>query len=214
MKKQLFQWHTSTFQRYALTCSVAQPNLCAKLKNKHSVHSYANTHRPGHPSRVMIDTQPQINFCHGQYWYAIEKICLHVNSKQLLSQIELYNTFYQTLSCISAGQSPQQVKSKRSLAAYKVIKGHTMGASSNLRKHKMLGFNYKWFFIAPSLNGSKSQLKSKLTSAVQSNLSIGVDNIFIFELDRLNYSTFETMAGLDITFCLKSPKPDNLRVSS
>jgi ribosomal protein L5 len=210
MKKQLFQWHTSTFQRYALTCSVCQPNLYAKLKSKSSLHSHADVDQPSQPWHAIVNTEPQITFCHGQYGHDIEKICLHVNSKQLLSQIELYNTFYQTLSCISAGQSPQQIKSKRSLAAYKVIKGHTMGASSNLRKHKMRGFYYKWFFIAPSLDGSKSQLKSKLTSVTQRNLSIGVDNIFIFELDRLNYSTFETMAGLDITFCLKTTKPGNL----
>jgi len=205
MKKLLLQWHKSTIQRYQLTSNVDNKimglftNLqYQKHKQDQKIHLY---------KQIFVDNtkiMKHYNCCHSVHWMDIEKVCLHVNSKKLLIQIELYNTFYQALSCISAGQSPQQVKSKYSVAVYKVIKGNLIGVSSNLRNDRMFSFCYKWFFIAPSVNRSKALLKNKLVIQNKNNLTVGIDNIFIFELDRLNYDTFEHMSGLDITFCFKN----------
>lgn len=210
MKKLLLKWHYSTFQRYKITYNVNNIKLTQLVHNlKHFenstknqvcfVQKQINSFKTN--SIENNTTIKPINFCHSAQWLCIEKICLHVTSKKLLEKLELYNTFYHALSCIGSGQSPVLRKSKRSVAAYKLIKGHPIGVSSSLRNSKKLNFCYKWFFMVPAVNRLKTVLQHKLFTTNTTSITFGLDNIFIFELDRLNYDTFEPMTGLDIIFC-------------
>lgn len=189
MQKQFLQWHAHTFQRYELTLRkfIKKPILI--ISTNTNTKSQTHLKIPNPMSSVT------------QHYGRLEKICLQSNSRLLLNQIELYNTLYQTLSCVSGAQCPQPIKSKHSEAGFKLLKGHTFGAACHLRKKKMLGFSYKWFFIAPCLDSLKH---ASNYDTFEKNLVCGINNVFIFELDRLNYQTFELMTGLDIAFNFKN----------
>ena len=83
----------------------------------------------------------------------INKIILHSTSGILCTTPELYGSLSLALSCISGNQTPRAVKSKRSVAAFKVITGTLVGARSTIRS--ALDFCYKWTFLSASehLNG-------------------------------------------------------------
>ena len=188
MQKQLLKW-TTNFQRYDLTCiKHIYNNHCKLTENNLKQTRVAKAQHLNPVSNVT------------QHYKHLDKICLQSNSKLLHDTIEHYNTFYQTFNIITSGQCPQAIKSKRSEAAFKLIKGQTFGLSNDVRKKKMLGLSYKWFFIAPNLEHFK--LQKRYIS--KKNRIYGINNIFIFECDRLNYQTFEKMTGLDICFSFKT----------
>jgi ribosomal protein L5 len=130
---------------------------------------------------------------HVKRWGYINKITLHITSGNLLSNIELYPSFYMAFSCFG-NQSPQIIKSKQAVAEFSVIKGAIIGARSNLQKQNKFHFLYKWAFIAaglPRIEHSSNELVKCL----------GIRNIFIFpELEKFNYYLFEPIGGLDLTF--------------
>lgn len=186
MKKSLIQWHRSTIQRYELTRNLgnrsALRNVYKDVLNQHEIQNKT------------------VCFTHCSHWGHLNKLCLHVHSSKLLTQPELYTTFYQALACVGSGQSPRVIKSKMSISAYKVIKGSLVGTSSTLRSNRMYDLCYKWFFISASLEQSKAGLNSLLFTNNFQNTIVGIGNIFIFEVDRLNYDTFEPMSGLELVY--------------
>jgi hypothetical protein len=118
---------------------------------------------------------------HVKRWGYINKMTLHITSGNLLSNIELYPSFYMALSCFG-NQSPQIIKSKQAIAEFSVIKGAIIGARSN------------WAFIAAGL----PLIEHSSNKLVQ---CLGIRNVFIFpELEKFNYYLFEPIGGLDLIF--------------
>lgn len=127
----------------------------------------------------------------------LKKITLHVTSGKLLSNIELYTSFYMAFCCCG-NQSPHIIKSKRAVAEFNVVRAAITGARSSLRNQNKLYFAYKWAYIAAEL--PLFQLESDKITPGHSQC-LGVNNIFIFpELDKLNYNLFEPIVGFDLAF--------------
>jgi ribosomal protein L5 len=130
---------------------------------------------------------------HIQFWRHINQITLHITSGKLLSNIELYPSFYIAFCCLG-NQAPQILRSKRAVAEFNVMRGAIIGARSYLQNQNKLYFLYKWAFIAaglPLIQHSSSKLVQCL----------GVHNIFIFpELDKYDYYLFEPIGGFDLSF--------------
>ena len=130
---------------------------------------------------------------HVKFWRRINKITLHITSGTLLSNIELYPSFYIAFCCFG-NQAPQIIRSKRAVAEFSVIRGAIIGARSHLQNQNRLYFLYKWAFIAAGL----PLIKHTSGGLIQ---CLGVQNIFIFpELDKYNYYLFEPIGGFDLTF--------------
>jgi ribosomal protein L5 len=146
---------------------------------------------------------PKAYLTHIQFWNKMEKGVIHSTSKALLVEdemSELYGSLSLALSIMSV-QTPKFVKSKKSVAAFKVMKGMLTGSTSHLRKKRLLGFCYKWVFLGASLELTGSFPVGQ----AKSHGSLGLTNLFVFELDELDYICFEPLSGLDIGFELKNP---------
>lgn len=127
---------------------------------------------------------------HIKFWKHINNITVHITSGKLLSNIELYPSFYTAFNCLG-NQSPQVIKSKRAVAEFKVIKGAIIGGRVYLQKHNKYYFLYKWGFIAANTTIPSNEFIKCL----------GITNIFIFpELDKYNYYLFKSIKGFDLHF--------------
>lgn len=231
------KWHCCTLQRYSLTTVVKlkTPRLLlygSGCETKTLVHNtkanfVAKPQWPGSRDRQVFKqpvwTKGYLN--HSALWHVIDNITLHATSKKLLNHMELYSVFNLTLCCFG-NQTPQMIKSKKSIAAYKLMKHTLIGTCSQLRKRKQRNFSYKWFFLAAELQSIA------LTANVQHNASLparkplvglwqpsgravavngdrqgglGINNVFIWpELDRFDYAGFSQMPGLDVIFYYKT----------
>jgi ribosomal protein L5 len=132
---------------------------------------------------------------HIKFWRHINNITLHITSGKLLSNIELYPSFYIAFCCFG-NQAPQIIRSKRAVAEFSVIRGAIIGARSNLKNQNKLYFLYKWAFIAAGLG--LIEIEHSSNRFVQ---CLGIHSIFIFpELDKYDYYLFEPIGGFDLTF--------------
>jgi ribosomal protein L5 len=132
---------------------------------------------------------------HIKFWRHINNITLHITSGKLLSNIELYPSFYIAFCCFG-NQAPLIIRSKRAVAEFSVIRGAIIGARSHLKNQNRLYFLYKWAFIAAGLDLIGIEHSSK--RFVQ---CLGIHNIFIFpELDKYDYYLFQPIGGFDLTF--------------
>lgn len=213
--QQIMDWHYRTVCRYQLADSPATAiRLANILKNTSYKINFNKFPKPQNNKKLFSTitgvknkgglqskkqrfhdekvTKAYVN--HVKFWRNINKITLHITSGELLSNIELYPSFYMAFCCFG-NQSPQIVKSKQPIAEFNVIKGAIIGARSNLQNLNKFYFLYKWAFIVAGLplagnSGSYRQLQS-----------LGINNVFIFpELDKYNYYLFEPIRGLDLAF--------------
>lgn len=138
---------------------------------------------------------------HMQLWTKTNKIVVHTTSKKLLLNPELYAAFNIAVACITT-QTPRMVKSKQSISSFKMMKNNVLGTSCYLRNSGYYNFCYKWAFLAASCNSLASS---------KPGTAIGLDNVFVFELDQYDYTTFEPLPGLDIHFD-KKPNADVLKI--
>lgn len=138
---------------------------------------------------------PKAYVNHMMFWADLHKIGLHCTSKTILTAPELYGSLSFVFSCAS-GQTPKTLKSKKSVAAFKVMAGALVGAKCSLRKRRLQAFRYKWAFLAAGVDLSGTGTGSSATGS----LGLGLENVFIFELESLDYRAFEPLPGFDIQF--------------
>jgi ribosomal protein L5 len=223
---QLMDWHYRTVCRYQLAETPAARGFSNRLKNfankiKSSkfpksqsvplslVNKEPYTHANKTEDQTLNLPEKMITFIpttyqrrktfvnHVKRWGYINKVTLHITSGHLLSNIELYPSFYMAFSCFG-NQSPQIIKSKQAVAEFSVIKGAIIGARSILQEQNKFYFLYKWAFIGAGL----PQIEHSSNELVQ---CLGIRNVFIFpELEKFNYYLFEPIGGLDLTFNVKS----------
>ena len=205
--RQIINWHCDTIQRYTLIEDTMNIKILKffNLKENKKIKD----------KKQENITKAHLN--HTKLWDKIKTITLHITSKKLLFYNEHYTAFYKCFCC--CGQSPQMIKSKKAIDAFKVMKGLIVGAQSNLRGENARAFCYKWAFLAPELASSQLMMshreqfyisKQKESTLLVQHSCIGVDNVFVFpELDKLNYYLFETIPGFDLTICYKPTKETN-----
>lgn len=153
---------------------------------------------------------------HDQFCLCTQNIVVHSTCKTLLNHPERYGSFSMALH-IAIGQQARLVKSKQNLASFKMMKNHVLGCSGCLRSLNRLNFSYKWAFLAPGQATSNVNLKKPLSLALKDlsdtklkakapKVQLGLNNIFVFELDHLDYSLFEFIHGLDLSYLPTKPK--------
>lgn len=203
------KWHCCTLQRYELTTVVKLklPGCCSPRADPNPKAVKAQTLHPRkqHLSKAYLN--------HSALWSAVDKVTLHATCKKLLTHMDLYSVFNLALCCFG-NQTPQMIKSKKSIAAYKVMKGTLTGTCSQLRKQKQRNFSYKWCFLAPELQSIALAANITLHAKKKhqaceanhcANGGLGINNVFIWpELDAFDYAAFSQMPGLDVTFSYKN----------
>lgn len=187
----LNKWHCTSYMRYELTSVVKLTNLTHVTK-KLTIKQHTNK----------VLTKAYLN--HSCLWTAIDYVTLHASSKKLVSNNEHYGVFNLALTCFG-NQTPQMIKSKKSIAVYKVMKGALSGTNVQLRKTKQRNFLYKMCFLAPELENITFAANVIATQTSTVNSGLGINNVFIWpELDGFDYTALSQMPGLDVTFYYKN----------
>ena len=145
-------------------------------------------------------TNPKAHINHNFYWNSLSsiqikrnsnKIMLHSTSNIICSMPELYpNLNFALSSC--AMQTPTIVKSKKSVAAFGVMKKDLMGAIVTLRKRYRMLFCYKWSFLLTAI--------ANLNTKISNRPNIIGTYFTLFELSTLDYKATQFLPGLNITF--------------
>lgn len=163
--------------------------------------------------------QSQAYLSHNQFCPWTRKLVIHSTCKTLLNYPERYGSFNMALH-IASGQYAKLVKSKQNLASFKMMLNHVLGCSGCLRRQSRLNFSYKWAFLAPGQAVSESPVEKPLNPIKPESLrskskfkfkfkgceaQCGLSNIFVFELDHLDYGLFEFIHGLDLSYGLSQP---------
>lgn len=188
----LNKWHCTSLQRYELTSVVKLTNLTYVTKKKPTLKQTNNK----------MLTKAYLNHC--CLWTCTEVITLHASSKKLVNHYEHYGVFNLALTCFG-NQTPQIIKSKKSIAVYKVMKGALSGTNVQLRKTKQINFCYKMCFLAPELEKLTFAAKVSATQTTIVNSGYGINNVFIWpELDGFDYTALCQMPGLDVTLSIKN----------
>lgn len=131
---------------------------------------------------------PKAYLNHMLRWPSLKKIILHSTSARVCATPELYGSLNLALSSCGS-RTPHAVKSRKSVAAFKVMAGTLVGGRCVLRKGALSAFSYKWSFLSAS-----EDLQGPARSS-----SIGT-GFFVFELGLLDYKAFEPLPGLYVQF--------------
>jgi len=160
--EQLYIWDLMTMRRYARLCNF--PNVLST--------AYLN-----HPLNWSCKSKAS-------------KVIVHAASEKLVNVNAYFTPLTLGFACVG-GQSPSTIKSKKSVAAFKLVKNSFMGGLSSLRRKHLLQFQYKFSWISPN---SCSNLNGR---------SIGIKYLVFPELDLIDYYAFETLQGFELHFITK-----------
>lgn len=161
-------------------------NFCETTFGRYELYT------PNYVQKQTLMSLPALN--QAMFWiHKASKVTVHTNSKKLLEENFLYAVF--SLACETmACQSPSLVKTKVSISSFKMMKNTALGSRVHLRRQRRLNFCYKWAFLSPYALGKKMPA---------SNGSLGLNNLFAFELGCLDYDAFELIPGCDLSFDFK-----------
>lgn len=135
----------------------------------------------------------------------VEKIVLNVGAGRLLGEAKALDEIKNNLAVIS-GQIPVKTLAKKSIAAFKVRKGITLGAKVTLRGARMYDFLDRLINVALPRTRDFRGLPDKFDG--QGNYTIGISDITIFP--EINYETLSQTHGLEVI--IKTTTKDNKQV--
>lgn len=125
----------------------------------------------------------------------IIKIVLNMGVGEAVKDKKLLDYAINDMRIISS-QQPLIIKSKKSIAAFKIRKGYPIGCKVTLRKKRMWDFFERLIFIAiPRIRDFRG-FSSKAFDGY-GNYSIGIKEQIIFP--EINHDTINRIRGMDIT---------------
>lgn len=133
---------------------------------------------------------------------SLNRVVLHSTSSTICATPELYGCLNLALSCCG-GQTPHAIKSRKSIAAFKVMSGTLLGGRCDLRSSRTRTFCYKWAFLSAGAF-DENVLKNSVQSTTRSfkrATCVGT-SFFTFECGLYDYKAFEPLPGLYVQFDL------------
>ena len=128
----------------------------------------------------------------------VEKIVINMGVKEGAADIKLLEHVAHELSQIT-GQKPLVTKAKKSISAFKLREGTSIGLKVTLRKLRMYEFMDRLFNIAmPRIRDFRGFSTSSFDS--QANYSLGIQEQFIFP--EVEFDTMRKTQGMDVTFVI------------
>ncbi len=106
------------------------------------------------------------------------------------------------------GQKPIVTKAKKSIAAFKLREGASVGCKVTLRADKMYDFAYKLFNVAlPRVRDFRGVSKDSFDG--RGNYSMGIKEQLIFP--EIEYDKVDKLRGMDIIFVTTAESDDEAR---
>ncbi len=125
----------------------------------------------------------------------LEKICLNMCVSEAVLDSKVINEVQNELGLI-AGQKPIVTLAKKSIAAFKLRQGMSIGCKVTLRKNKMYDFLERLVMIAlPRVRDFRGFTIKSFDG--RGNFSLGMKEHIVFP--EINYDQISKVRGLDIT---------------
>ena len=133
----------------------------------------------------------------------IEKLVINSTSKSFIEDRKNITKTLLGLEMI-CGQKLKISTALKSIAGFKIRQGQTIGCKVTLRKHSLAGFLDKLILvILPRFNN----FTGKKTN-VENHYSIGLTDLLLFPELEKNFSLFENLRGLDLSFVMRKKNID------
>lgn len=154
----------------------------------------------------------------------LQNVFLQVNTKNTLvdkTQILPLLTGLEMLS----GQKMKKTYAKKSIAAFKLRKGHILGAAGTLRNEKMFYFLEKLFFVAfpknkeflklqfphslekrQTFHKNAEVISVKKTKYIKSAFTFSGNSFLLYPELENHYELFDAVKGFDVTLIIKTPE--------
>ncbi|MDZ4209848.1 MAG: 50S ribosomal protein L5 [Candidatus Curtissbacteria bacterium] len=126
----------------------------------------------------------------------LEKVVLNISLKEAAHDEGVLNHAGEDLAAIS-GQKAQICRAKKSIAAFKLVKGNPIGVRVTLRGSRMYSFLDKLFnIVLPRVRDFRGTAKSGFDG--QGNYTLGVSEQIVFP--EIDYTRVDKIRGLEVTF--------------
>ena len=126
----------------------------------------------------------------------MEKVVLNMGVKEGATDAKLLDHLAQELANIT-GQKPVITRAKKSISAFKLREGSSIGLKVTLRKARMYEFLERLFSVAmPRIRDFRGFPNSSFDSST--NYSFGIQEQIIFP--EVEYDKMKKLQGMDITF--------------
>jgi large subunit ribosomal protein L5 len=137
----------------------------------------------------------------------VEKLVINMGIKEGGTDIKLLEHVAHELSQIT-GQKPVVTKAKKSISAFKLREGASIGLKVTLRKSRMYEFMDRLFNVAmPRIRDFRGFPASSFDS--NANYSFGIQEQFIFP--EAEFDKMRKIQGMDITFVTTTSKKEEAK---
>ena len=137
----------------------------------------------------------------------LEKIVINIGLGDVKDNPKSLENAIIDLSTIT-GQKPIITKAKKSIAAFKLREGASVGCKVTLRKGKMYDFAYKLFNVAlPRVRDFRGVATNSFDG--RGNYSMGIKEQLIFP--EIEYDKIDKIRGMDIIFVTTAKSDEEAR---
>lgn len=137
----------------------------------------------------------------------LEKIVLNMGVGEATADSKKLTSAIEALTAIS-GQKPVATKARKSIAAFKLREGMTIGAKVTLRKDQMYEFLDRLVTIALPRVKDFRGLNPKSFDG-RGNYAMGLKEHIVFP--EINYDDVDEVRGLDVIVCTSAENDDEAR---
>lgn len=169
--------------------------MAARLKEKYN-------------SEIRAAVQKELGLSNVMAVPRIEKIVLNMGLGEATQNTKLLDPLVGDLAAI-AGQKPVATKAKKSIAAFKVRAGMSIGAMVTLRNEAMYEFLDRLISLAlPRVRDFRGVSTKSFDG--RGNYTLGLRDQLIFP--EIDYSKVEKLKGMNITIVTTAPDDNSARV--
>lgn len=169
--------------------------MAARLKEKYN-------------SEIRAAVQKELGLSNVMAVPRIEKIVLNMGLGEATQNTKLLDPLVGDLAAI-AGQKPVATKAKKSIAAFKVRAGMSIGAMVTLRSDAMYEFLDRLISLAlPRVRDFRGVSTKSFDG--RGNYTLGLRDQLIFP--EIDYSKVEKLKGMNITIVTTAPDDNSARV--
>jgi large subunit ribosomal protein L5 len=137
----------------------------------------------------------------------LDKIVVNTSLSEALQNVKTLDTAAAELATIT-GQKPVITKAKKSIAAFKLRAGQSIGACVTLRKKRMYEFLNRLVNIAlPRVRDFKGVSAKSFDG--RGNYTMGITEQIIFP--EINYDKVDKIRGMNITICTTAQTDDEAK---
>ncbi len=149
----------------------------------------------------------QFSYSNGSQVPALDKVVVNMGVGEAVADSKKIRSAVADLAAIT-GQKPQVTKSRKSIAAFKLREGMTIGAKVTLRRERMYEFIDRLTTIALPRVKDFRGLNAKSFDG-RGNFAMGLKEHIVFP--EINYEDIDTVWGMDIIVCTTARTNDEAK---